>query len=41
MEMVDKNQRKMEELSDFFFSKDLKELMEKLESSTVGEQCSE
>ncbi|WP_054695716.1 DivIVA domain-containing protein [Syntrophomonas palmitatica] len=41
MEIVEKNQRKMEELSAFFFSKDLKELMEKLEASTVGEQCSE
>jgi cell division initiation protein len=35
LEILDKNQRKIEELSDFFYGRDLKEMMERLESVTI------
>ena len=35
--MLEKNQRKIEELADFFYGRDLKEIMEKLETVTVGQ----
>lgn len=37
LEMLEKNQRKIEELADFFYGRDLKEIMEKLETVTVGQ----
>ncbi|HEX3012048.1 MAG TPA: DivIVA domain-containing protein [Syntrophomonadaceae bacterium] len=37
MEMLDKNQRKIEDLSNFFYGKDLKELLENLEQVTAEE----
>lgn len=38
LEMLDKNQRKMDELSDFFYGRDLKELLEGLEQVAVEEE---
>ena len=35
LEMLEKNQRKTEALSEFFFSKDTKEILEKLDSTVV------
>lgn len=35
MEMLDKSQSKIENLSDFFFSKDLKDIMENMEKVTL------
>ncbi|MEN6325059.1 MAG: DivIVA domain-containing protein [Syntrophomonas sp.] len=35
MEMVDKSQNKIESLSDFFFSKDLKDIMENMEKANL------
>lgn len=35
LEILDKNQHKIEELSDFFYGRDLKEMMERLESVTI------
>ncbi|HAA08142.1 MAG: DivIVA domain-containing protein [Syntrophomonadaceae bacterium] len=37
LEMLDKNQHKIEELSDFFYGKDLKEMMERLESINISQ----
>lgn len=37
MEMLDKNQRKIEDLANFFYGKDLKELLENLEQVTAEE----
>jgi len=37
MEMLEKNQRKIEELSNFFYGRDLKEIMERLETVTVNQ----
>ncbi|HQA06505.1 MAG TPA: DivIVA domain-containing protein [Syntrophomonadaceae bacterium] len=37
MEMLEKNQRKIEELSNFFYGRDLKEIMERLETATVSQ----
>lgn len=39
MEILDKNQRKIEELSDFFYGRDLKEMMERLESVTINQEA--
>jgi cell division initiation protein len=37
MDMLDKNDKKLEELADFFYSKDLKIIMENLEKETLKE----
>lgn len=37
MEMLEKNQNKIEELSNFFYSSDIKEIIEKLEKITLEE----
>lgn len=37
LEILDKNQAKIEELSDFFYGRDLKEMMERLESVTLSQ----
>ena len=37
LEMLEKSQRKTEELSEFFFSKDTKVILEKLSSTAPGE----
>ncbi|MDD2621033.1 MAG: DivIVA domain-containing protein [Syntrophomonadaceae bacterium] len=37
MEMLDKSQKKIEDLSDFFFSKDLKDIMENIEKVNIQE----
>ena len=41
MQMLDKNDQKLEELADFFYSKDMKMIMEKLEKQVLedNEQC--
>lgn len=38
MEMLEKNQRKIEELSNFFYGRDLKEIMERLETVTINDE---
>ena len=38
MEMMEKNQKRIDELSDFFFGKDLKEIMEKMETISLKEE---
>lgn len=38
MEMLEKNQRKIDELTDFFYGRDLKEMMERLESVTLKDE---
>jgi len=35
IEMLEKNQHRVEELSQFFYSKDLKEILEKLEQVNI------
>lgn len=35
MEMLEKNQRKIDDLSDFFYGRDLKEMMERLEAVSI------
>jgi cell division initiation protein len=37
LEILDKNQAKIEELSNFFYGRDLKEMMERLESVTLSQ----
>lgn len=37
LEILEKNQAKIEELSDFFYGRDLKEMMERLESVTLSQ----
>jgi len=37
MDMLEKNQKKVEELSQFFFSKDIKDVVEKLEQLNIKE----
>ncbi|MGI5912447.1 MAG: DivIVA domain-containing protein [Syntrophomonadaceae bacterium] len=37
MEMMESNQKKVEELSQFFYSRDLKEMLEKLEKININE----
>ena len=37
MELLEKNQKKVEELSDFFYSKDLKDILEKMEQINIKE----
>jgi cell division initiation protein len=38
MEMLEKNQKKVEELSSFFYSKDLKEIIENLDKLSIKEE---
>lgn len=38
LEMVEKNQKRIDELNDFFFGRDLKDIMEKLEGVTLKEE---
>ncbi|MGE5391003.1 MAG: DivIVA domain-containing protein [Deltaproteobacteria bacterium] len=38
MEMMEKNQKRIDELSDFFFGRDLKEILERLESISLKEE---
>lgn len=38
MEMLEKNQKKVEELSSFFYSKDLKEIVENLDKLSIREE---
>lgn len=37
LEILEKNQAKIEELSNFFYGRDLKEMMERLESVTLSQ----
>jgi len=37
MEMLDKNQKKIDELSNFFYGTDIKDVLEKLEKVSLGE----
>lgn len=37
MELLEKNQKKVEELTEFFYSKDLKDMLEKLEKVNIEE----
>lgn len=37
MEMLEKNQRKVDELSEFFYSRDLKDMLEKMEQINIKE----
>lgn len=39
LELLEKNQRKIDEMAEFFYSKDIKELMEKLEKITLKEDA--
>jgi len=38
MEMMEKNQKRIDELSDFFFGRDLKEILERLEAVSLTEE---
>jgi len=38
MEMMEKNQKRIDELSDFFFGRDLKEILERLEAVSLKEE---
>lgn len=38
MEMMEKNQKRIDELSDFFFGRDLKEILERLEAISLTEE---